>query len=368
MTYNLEFFSEIQRNVVSGGNSVRSCGMWSVSNAGMVRYHVLSQNSLSALDTCPSLCIPGCMKSVSAGANGIVWSLAQDGAVYSFSPDFNFLSGSVLNFSAVQQTNVVREIYEYQQSAFMRGFVAYRGRSKDGITAWMEGSNSVSGLYEKLGSREWKWIDSKWRVIDTDKYEDGWTYSENIDGVYSKGKQKKASARRRTWQRRARFECRGPWLAIEAPAIRCVEVQKAEADRILVWAVTMNGEILIRQGVTAAHPQGTTWKHIICDYNIEAISVASPTCVWATTVDGRLLRRECSDQTDIECVGKMSRCLALPKATYVSIDGEDRVYCCDGTRIIKLEKVIENTERTGRLEFRISEMTLHGSYAQFCFV
>ncbi|VDM58188.1 unnamed protein product [Angiostrongylus costaricensis] len=346
MTYNLEFFSEIQRHILSGGNSVRSCGMWSVSNAGMVRYHVLSQNSLSALDTCPSLCIPGCMKSVSAGANGIVWSLAQVGDItaYSFS------------------------VYEYQQSSFMRGFVAYRGRSKDGITTWMEGSNSVSGLYEKLGSREWKWIDSKWRVIDTDKYEDGWTYSENIDGVYSKGKQKKASARRRTWQRRARFQCRGPWLAVEAPAIRCVEVQKAESDRILVWAVTMNGEILIRQGVTAAHPQGTTWKHIICDYNIEAISVASPTCVWATTVDGRLLRRECSDQTDIECVGKTSRCLTLPKATYVSIDGEDRVYCCDGTRIIKLERVIENEKRSGRLEFRISEMTFLGSYAQFCFV
>ncbi|KAJ1364637.1 hypothetical protein KIN20_024767 [Parelaphostrongylus tenuis] len=277
----------------------------------------------------------------------------------------------------------------------MRGFVAFQGRSKGGVTAWMERSNSVSGLYEKLGSREWKWIDTEWRVIDTDKYEDGWTYSENIDGFYSTGKPKKATARRRIWQRRARFECRGPWLAVEAPPLRYIEVQKIVCDRILVWAVTMNGEVLIRQGVTAAHPQGTTWKHVICDYKVEEISISSPTCVWATTAEGRLLRRECSDQTDIECVawsevvysplsrvysfsasrnivvllpandpqlkvidikrGKLSQCFTLPKATYVTIDGEDQAYCCDGTRIVKLENSIANTEQNGVLKFQISE-------------
>ncbi|KAJ1364636.1 hypothetical protein KIN20_024766 [Parelaphostrongylus tenuis] len=109
-THNSNLFSEIRRRILCRGNCVPSLGMWSVSNTGMLRYHVLSQNSLSALDSCPSLCIPGCMKNVSAGANGIVWSLAHDGAVYSLSPDFDPLSGSALNFSAVQQTTVIKEV------------------------------------------------------------------------------------------------------------------------------------------------------------------------------------------------------------------------------------------------------------------
>ncbi|KJH45659.1 Propeller [Dictyocaulus viviparus] len=238
-------------------------------------YELLSMVSLSVLDKSPSFSIPGCMKSVSAGANGIVWSLSHDGVVYTLSPDYDLFSGNVFNFSLVQKTIVIREV--------------------------------MLSLVNVLESRQWRWIDSNWKVVDIDNG-DGWTYSDDIDGIYYKEKRKKDSARRRIWQRRAQFQCRGPWLAVEAPPIRCIEVQKAESDRILVWAVTVRGEILLRQGVTAAHPQGTIWKHIICNNNIASISIGSPTCVWATTSEGRLLRRECSDQTDIECVGKHSTC------------------------------------------------------------
>ncbi|PIO77808.1 hypothetical protein TELCIR_00070 [Teladorsagia circumcincta] len=95
----------------------------------------------------PSLCVRGCMKSVSVGAEEIVWALAKDGVVYALSPDYNLFiennSGSWL-----QRTDILREVFEYQKPAFLRGFSSFQGTC-DGVSGWMEGPNAVSGLFEK---------------------------------------------------------------------------------------------------------------------------------------------------------------------------------------------------------------------------
>ncbi|EYC26929.1 hypothetical protein Y032_0009g430 [Ancylostoma ceylanicum] len=340
------------------------------------------------------------MQSVSAGAEGVVWSVAKDGAVYALSSEYSPVAGNIANLALPQKTEILREVVEYQRHAFMRGFVTFQGASS-GISAWMEGSVSINGLYDKLPSRQWSWIDPAWVIVGAEKSEGGWTYSDVIDGVYKAEKKRKDRVRRRVWQRRCCYTGRGPWVIVEAPPVSCIEVQKTNADRILVWAVTENGQVLLRQGVTPGHPQGATWKHIISDYNITAISVASPTCVWATTRDGRLLRRECTDQTDMECVDwaevvyspmknvfsfcatrdfvfllpssdpelivvDVKReicklCLPLPKAVYIAFDHEGNVHYCDGARIVKLERTIS-------LEFYISgNFSVHGC-TQFSFI
>ncbi|KIH46401.1 Propeller, partial [Ancylostoma duodenale] len=291
-------------------------------------HEFLEQESFANVSYPTSLSIPGCMKSVSAGAEGVVWAVAK--------------------------------IMEYQRHAFMRGFVAFQG-TLSGLSAWMEGCVPVNGLYDKLPSRQWSWVDPEWTVVGEEKSEGGWAYSDVIDGMYKTEKKRKDRFRRRVWQRRCLYTGRGPWIIVEAPAIRCVEVQKTNADRILVWAVTEKGQVLVRQGVTCGHPQGAIWKHIISDYNITAISVASPTCVWATTMEGRLLRRECTDQTDMECVEVSKVCLSLPKAVYIGFDHEGNVHYCDGTHIVKLE-------RTSLLEFYVSGNIPVQGCTQFSFV
>ncbi|EPB66075.1 Propeller [Ancylostoma ceylanicum] len=91
----------------------------------------LEQEPFASIIYPPSLCIPGCMQSVSAGAEGVVWSVAK--------------------------------VVEYQRHAFMRG----------------------------LPSRQWSWIDPEWTIVGAEKSESGWTYADVIDGVYKTEKKRK---------------------------------------------------------------------------------------------------------------------------------------------------------------------------------
>ncbi|VDL79668.1 unnamed protein product [Nippostrongylus brasiliensis] len=293
-------------------------------------------------------------------------SLSQPESMVSYGLSLSLLCGTVAN-QFTQKTEVVKKVTEYQKYAFLRGFTSFQGAS-NGVTAWMGGDRAVSGLYTRLPSREWTWIDSTWSLVDADKYEEGWTYAESIDGSFSVPKNKKDRVRRRCWQRRSRYEGRGPWIAVESPPIRSLDIQKAKGDRTLLWAVTRDRQVLLRQGVTEGHPQGTTWKHIVSDFDIAEISVASPTCVWAITGEGRLLRRQCLDQTDMECIEVLKTCPALPKAVFITTDRNENLYYCDGSRIVKLGKFYQNHNETTGMDVRVADSVSEGSYVQFCLV
>uniref|UniRef100_A0A7I4Y739 Galectin domain-containing protein n=1 Tax=Haemonchus contortus TaxID=6289 RepID=A0A7I4Y739_HAECO len=396
---------EIRRRLLAAGDVKDLNVVWSVSSLGLIRVHLLSEPSFSTMVSSPSLCVRGCMQTVSAGAEDVVWALAKDGTVYALTPDYNLFSENNSNVYT-QKADIIREIVEYQKHVFLRGFTSFQGWC-NGVSGWMEASSAVNGLFEKLPSREWSWVDSEWRLVDKGKYEDGWTYADSIEEEYYASKGKKSKARRRRWQRLCRFECKGPWIPIEAPSIRSIDVQKKKADRILVWAVTVDGQVLLRQGVSSERPQGTTWKHIVGDYVIDSILSASPTCVWATTTEGRLLRRECPDQTDMECVdwsevvysplrkvfsfcvwedfvfllpadnpqlivvdvnrGTSKLCLSIPKATYITLDKQGNLYYCDGASIVQLERYTPNGEQPWEIDFRSSGKISDGGYARCCF-
>lgn len=79
------------------------------------------------MESSPSLNIPGCMLSISAGVDGVVWSLAavcqleqhnffvnysfllKDGTVYALSSGFDLFSGNAVHIF-VQRTEVVKEV------------------------------------------------------------------------------------------------------------------------------------------------------------------------------------------------------------------------------------------------------------------
>ncbi|VDK78742.1 unnamed protein product, partial [Cylicostephanus goldi] len=71
-------------------------------------HELLQQDTFNKISYPSSLCIPGCMKAVSAGAQGVVWSLAKDGRVYALSPEFSPVCG-VTAVSLPQKTEVLRE-------------------------------------------------------------------------------------------------------------------------------------------------------------------------------------------------------------------------------------------------------------------
>ncbi|KAK6037548.1 Propeller [Cooperia oncophora] len=380
-------FSEIRRRLLAVVEDLHSAHL---------------QPSFSTIVSSPSLCVRGCMQSVSAGAEGIVWALAKDGVVYALSSAYNLFSGTHSTGVCRRQTFLekwlnIRSMYSFVDSSHSKEHLAeLQGGWKDQV---------------QLPSREWSWLDAEWQVVDKEKYEDGWTYADSIDGQYRAFTKKKNQFRRRRWQRRCRFEGRGPWIAVETPPVRSIEVQKMKADRVenlyLFGRLPTDGQVLLRQGVTSEHPQGTTWKHIIGDFAISSISCASPTCVWATTVDGRLLRRECLDQTDMESVDwsevvysplksvfsfcasenyvfilpasdpqlilidvkRLSSkiCLSIPKAICITVDKQGNLYYCDGSSIVQLEKYYVNVNQQCEVDFRISERISDGSYAQCCF-
>merc|ERR1719175_306736 len=53
-----------------------------------------------------------------------------------------------------------------------------------------------------------------------------------------------------------------------------------------LWAVTVAGDVLTRVGVTAAKPDGVSWRHVATDQPFKCISVGEEGCVWGVSQDG----------------------------------------------------------------------------------
>ena len=53
-----------------------------------------------------------------------------------------------------------------------------------------------------------------------------------------------------------------------------------------LWAVTVEGDVLVRFGVDAARPEGTGWRHVPTDQPFRCVSVGEEGCVWGVCQDG----------------------------------------------------------------------------------
>ena len=71
------------------------------------------------------------------------------------------------------------------------------------------------------------------------------------------------------------------------------EIPNGDPNELQVWAVTVLGRVVVRQGVTTTSPEGTGWLSINTPNNCEVgqISVAASGLAWAVTWNGKALIR-----------------------------------------------------------------------------
>jgi len=73
-----------------------------------------------------------------------------------------------------------------------------------------------------------------------------------------------------------------------SPARRLHNQQQQSPVRhgVDLWAVTKEGDVLTRLGVTSSHPEGASWRHVATDQPFKCISVGEENCVWGVSADG----------------------------------------------------------------------------------
>ena len=111
--------------------------------------------------------------------------------------------------------------------------------------------------------------------------------------------------RRRKWIRYRRYVATDSWSAVQAvhkdeaeePFIDIAaggnEIPNGDPSETVVWAVTVMGRVMVRQGVTASCPEGTGWLHINTPNGCEISQISSSASglVWAVTWNGKALVR-----------------------------------------------------------------------------
>ena len=60
----------------------------------------------------------------------------------------------------------------------------------------------------------------------------------------------------------------------------------SQKNYVDMWAVSAEGNVLIRLGVHASRPEGTSWRHVPTDQPFKCVSVGEENCVWGVSQDG----------------------------------------------------------------------------------
>lgn len=157
-------------------------------------------------------------------------------------------------------------------------------------------------------SMAWQW-ESDWRLELTHEGEaldhDGWTYALDFPATYHAEKQWKSYVRRRKWIRYRRYTAMNSWCAVsplhkdatEEPFIDVsvggTNIPGAVDGILSVWAITTNGRVVFRSGVSMTSPEGLRWTIVKVPTGCEVaqISVGCTGLVWCSLYNGRALVR-----------------------------------------------------------------------------
>lgn len=177
----------------------------------------------------------------------------------------------------------------------------YRFSSADGTV-----DRAISKI--RLPSMAWQW-EGDWTLelqLDGQPLDhDGWTYAVDFPAQYHAKKQWKSCVRRRLWVRNRKYVALNSWCAI-APlhkdatsepfidiAVGGQHISGAEPGVMVVWAVTSNNRVMLRNGVSTRLPEGSKWTLVSTPSGCEAdqLAVGGSGNVWAALLDGRALVR-----------------------------------------------------------------------------
>lgn len=111
----------------------------------------------------------------------------------------------------------------------------------------------------KLLSMHWQWI-SDWMIdfhVPGGCDNDGWQYAVDFPSTFHGRKHFTDYVRRRRWYRRCAVSTTGPWSELGHTKLLDVSLQPINDDLdsvIIVWALSNDGQAMIRQGVTKSNP------------------------------------------------------------------------------------------------------------------
>uniref|UniRef100_A0A0P6H8Z5 Tectonin beta-propeller repeat-containing protein n=1 Tax=Daphnia magna TaxID=35525 RepID=A0A0P6H8Z5_9CRUS len=161
----------------------------------------------------------------------------------------------------------------------------------------------------KLPSQAWVW-DEQWHLelLHEGQHLDaeGWMYAVDFPRAYSNTKAWNSCVRRRKWVRNRRYNGLRTWVSLPPVVLNDMmepfidiatggaEIPGAVSGFVAVWAVTINGLLLYREGVNLLTcPDGTNWKQIETPQGCEPcqVSVGPQGVVWILAWTGQLLTR-----------------------------------------------------------------------------
>ena len=175
--------------------------------------------------------------------------------------------------------------------------------------------SNVDGTQERnkenihLPTMAWVW-DDDWhieRLFNGAQLQmSGWTYAVDFPAEYRESKGFTSCVRRRKWIRNRKYVAINSWSSVpglgadvaEEPFIDVsaggYDISGGDENEIMVWAVTVAGRVMVRQGVTRNNPEGSGWIHIPTQTGKEVsqLSVAASGLVWAVTWQGSVLVRQ----------------------------------------------------------------------------
>ncbi|XP_041977667.1 tectonin beta-propeller repeat-containing protein [Aricia agestis] len=270
------------------------------------------------------------------GSNSLLFSINNEGKVYALPTsgscwrEFMYLGIEFKTLSAVPHflwavggdrqiylhvhgleipIRVKEESYENERWLPLEGFSGrllptdrYHFSSQDGTI-----DRSIDRI--RLPSMAWQW-EGDWQLeltLDGEPLDhDGWSYAVDFPAQFGPVKQWKSCVRRRKWIRYRKFSAMNSWCAI-APlhkdptqepfidvSIGGNQIPYASAGTLSVWAITAQGRVMFRAGVSATAPEGLKWINVSIPPNcdIKQISVGPTGLVWALLWTGRAIVRK----------------------------------------------------------------------------
>lgn len=204
---------------------------------------------------------------------------------------------------------VKEESYENERWLPLEGFSGrllptdrYHFSSQDGTK-----DRSIDRI--RLPSMAWQW-EGDWQLEHTLDGQlldhDGWSYAVDFPAQFGPVKQWKSCVRRRKWIRYRKFSALNSWCAI-APlhkdptqepfidvSIGATQMPYAPPGTLSVWAITAQGRVMFRTGVSTTSPEGQKWINITIPPNcdVKQISVGATGLVWAMLWSGRCMVRK----------------------------------------------------------------------------
>ncbi|KHN83943.1 Tectonin beta-propeller repeat-containing protein 1 [Toxocara canis] len=248
----------------------------------------------------------GSFTSVSVGHEGIVWAVAQNGTAWVLSSGFDIMADDVdrgRELGLIQSDEKLEIVMETQKYSLLSGYSSFNGKAAGKYYAWSDASGTLhkSKSETRLPNKYWSWVDSDWILVpneSSENSEEGWRYAKKFGGDFT---EEKGPVRRREWRRLRAMEMPAPWVRVDAPRLSSIYVQKSDSLPLFVWAVSTNGELLCRGGVSVKNPAGDFWAEACSDMRMVDVCASSSRCVWALTTKNTILACTVDHAADIAC-------------------------------------------------------------------